>query len=59
MGRFVPGFRGLRQGIEVIMFGKQSVLPCANFYVSGEMTWEFRCFYGSDGRCQVALVNLE
>ena len=38
MDRFVPGFRGLRQGIEVIMFGKQSVLPCANFYTS---VWHF------------------
>ena len=59
MGRFVPDFGGLKRGIDLIMFGKQSILVCANFYVSGEMTWEFRCFYGSDGRWQVALVNLE
>ena len=35
MGRFVPGFDGLKRGIDLIMFGKQSILPWANFYSSG------------------------
>ncbi len=35
MGRFVPGFGGLKRGIDLIMFGKQSILPWANFYSSG------------------------
>lgn len=41
MGRFVPGFGGLKRGIDLIMFGKQSILPCANFYASGEKTGNF------------------
>ena len=35
MGLFVPGFGGLKRGIDLIMFGKQSILPCANFYSNG------------------------
>ena len=40
MGCFVPGFSGLKQGIDLIEFGKQSILPCANFSASGEKTAE-------------------
>ena len=40
MGRFVPGFSGLKRGIDLIMFGKQSILPCANFSASGKKTAE-------------------
>lgn len=34
MDRFIPGFSGLKRGIDLIMFGKQSILPCASFYES-------------------------
>lgn len=37
---FVPGLSGLKRGIDLIVFGKQSILPCANFYASGEKTAE-------------------
>lgn len=41
MGRFVPGFSGLKRGIDLIMFGKQSILPCANFIAIGDNTGNF------------------
>jgi hypothetical protein len=40
VGCIVPGFGGLKRGIDLIMFGKQSILPCANFSASGEKTAE-------------------
>ena len=35
MGRFVPGFSGLKRGIDLIMFGYKTILPCTNFFASG------------------------
>lgn len=40
MGCFVLGFSGLKRGIDLIMFGKQSILPCAYFYAREEKTGE-------------------